>query len=71
VTVRNTHTAAITVRMNASEAIPRIAAAALFRYRAATRTIQPGARARITVTNVATGGRTTVRLRIEVRMRRR
>jgi hypothetical protein len=68
-------------------------------YRAATKTIQPGARARIrlrvsaklgralkkrlaktgrlvrrpriTVTNVATGGRTTVRPRIKVRTRRR
>jgi len=98
VTVRNTHTAPITVRTSASEAIPRTAAA-LFRYRAATRTIQPGARARITlrasaklrralkrrlaknrrlvrrpritVTNVATGGRTIVRPRIRVRAPRR
>ena len=98
VTVRNTHTAPITVRTNASEAIPR-AAAAVFRYRAVARTIQPGARARITlrasaklrralkrrlakngrlvrrpritVTNVATGGRATVRPRIRVRAPRR
>jgi hypothetical protein len=98
VTVRNTHTAPITVRTSASEAIPRTAAA-VFRYRAATRTIQPGARARITlrasaklrralkkrlakngrlvrrpritVTNVATGGRRTVRPRIKVRAARR
>ena len=97
VTVRNTHTEPITVRTNASEAIPRTAAAA-FRYRAVTRTIQPGTRARITlrasaklrralrkrlaktgrlvrrpritVTNVATGGRTTVRPRIRIRTRR-
>ena len=99
VTVRNTHTEPITVRTSASEAIPRTAAAAVFRYRAVTRTIQPGTRARITlrasarlrralrkrlakngrlvrrpritVTNVSTGGRTTVRPRIRVRTRRR
>jgi Ca2+-binding RTX toxin-like protein len=97
VTVRNTHTEPITVRTGASEAIPRTAAA-VFRYRAVTRTIQPGSRARITlrasarlrralrkrlaktgrlvrrpgitVTNVATGGRTTARPRIRIRTRR-
>lgn len=56
VTVRNTHTAAITVRTSASEAIPRIAAAALVRYRA-TRTIQPGARAQIRLRVSANLGR--------------
>ena len=97
VRVRNTHTEPITVRTSATEAIPRTAAA-VFRYRAVTRTIQPGTRARITlrasarlrralrkrlaktgrlvrrpritVTNVVTGGRTTVRPRIRIRTRR-
>jgi hypothetical protein len=97
VTFRNTFTSPIRVRVGASESISRTAAAS-FRYRSVTRTIQPGARARITlrasarlcralkkrlakkglvrrprvtVTNVATGGRRTVRPRIKVRTPRR
>jgi hypothetical protein len=98
VTFPNTFTSPIRVRVGASESIPRTAAAS-FRYRSVTRTIQPGARARITlrasaklrralkkrlakkgrlvrrprvtVTNVATGGRRTVRPRIKVRTPRR
>jgi Ca2+-binding RTX toxin-like protein len=48
VTVRNTHTALVRVRLGGTESAPR-GAARVFTYKAVTKTIQPGARARYTL----------------------